>query len=111
MAYGSSQARGRTIAAAARSMSQPHQRQILSPLSEARDRTRILMDTKWVLNPLSHNGNSGSYFLIWLKMALKMERIFEPLLPTPHFSEAQGGTQLAQSGSAHPELTESRVEK
>ena len=31
--------------------------QILSPLSEARDRTHILMMTSWVLNPLSPNGN------------------------------------------------------
>ena len=38
--------------------------QILNPLSEARDRTCILMDTSWVLNLLSHNGNSthGSLF-------------------------------------------------
>ena len=31
---------------------------ILNPLSEARDRTRILMETNQVLNLLSHNGNS-----------------------------------------------------
>ena len=31
---------------------------ILNPLSEARDGAPILMDTSWVLNPLSHNGNS-----------------------------------------------------
>ena len=31
---------------------------ILNPPSEARDRTCILMDTTWVLNPLSHSGNS-----------------------------------------------------
>ena len=36
-------------------------------LSEVRDRTRILMDTSWVLNPLSHNGNSCFLFLnLWL---------------------------------------------
>ena len=29
----------------------------LNPLSEARDRTLILMDTCWVYNLLSHNGN------------------------------------------------------
>ena len=34
------------------------QRQILNALSEARDGTRILMDTSQVLNPLCHSGNS-----------------------------------------------------
>ena len=34
---------------------------ILNPLSEAGDWTRILMDTRWVLNLLSHNGNSWKY--------------------------------------------------
>ena len=34
--------------------------QILNPLSRARDRTCILFDTSWVLNPLSHNGNSSA---------------------------------------------------
>ena len=33
------------------------QRQILNPLSEAKDQTCILMDTSQVHNPLSHNGN------------------------------------------------------
>ena len=32
--------------------------QILNPLSEARDQTHILMDARWVHQPLSHNGNS-----------------------------------------------------
>ena len=31
---------------------------ILNPLNEAKDRTRIFMDTGWVLSPLSHTGNS-----------------------------------------------------
>ena len=34
------------------------QRQILNPLSEAGDRTGILMDTSQVLHLLSHDGNS-----------------------------------------------------
>ena len=34
-------------------------RQTLSPLSEARDGTRVLMDSSRVLNLLSHNGNSS----------------------------------------------------
>ena len=35
-----------------------HQCQILNPLSKAQDQTCILMDTSWVLNWLSHKGNS-----------------------------------------------------
>ena len=34
---------------------------ILNPLSQARDRTCILVDTSWFLNLLSHNGNSSIY--------------------------------------------------
>ena len=33
---------------------------ILNPLSKARDGTHILMDTSWICNLLSHNGNSES---------------------------------------------------
>ena len=35
--------------------------QILKALSEAWDRTLILMDTSQVLNPLNHNGNSSLF--------------------------------------------------
>ena len=40
---------------------------ILNPLSETRDQTHNLMDiswvdTSWVCNPLSHNGNSFSFY-------------------------------------------------
>ena len=38
--------------------------QIPNPLSEARDWTCTLMDTSWVCNPLSHDGNS-LFFLIF----------------------------------------------
>ena len=41
----------------------PHQ--ILNPLSKARDGTHFLMDTSWVLNPLSHKGNCGSFLLLF----------------------------------------------
>ena len=34
------------------------QLQIINPLIEARDWTCILLDTSWVLNQLSHNGNT-----------------------------------------------------
>ena len=37
------------------------QHQSLNPLREARDRTHILMNTSWVPNPLSHNGNSCTH--------------------------------------------------
>ena len=73
MAYGSSQARGCIRTAAAdlhhsHSKADPRhicdlhcrmgQRGILNLLNEARDQTRIHVDTGWVLNPLNHNGNS-----------------------------------------------------
>ena len=69
VAYRSSQARVE-IGAAAAGLCHSHsnvgskpplcnlQHQIVNLLSKARDGTRILMDTSWVLNPLSHNGNS-----------------------------------------------------
>ena len=40
---------------------------VLNPLSEARDRTSTLMDTSWVLNLLSHNGNSLLCHLMFTK--------------------------------------------
>ena len=39
------------------------QYQLLNPLSKARDQTCILMDTSWVLNPLSHHRNATILFL------------------------------------------------
>ena len=44
----------------------PKQCQIVNPLSEARDQICILMDTSWVLNPLSHKRNTPSPFTTWL---------------------------------------------
>ena len=49
------------------------QRWILNPLREARDRTRILMETSQVLNPFSHHGNSSQDFLI-------LERTYKAIL-------------------------------
>ena len=81
-AYGSSLARGPRAAAAAGQATATatpdlscicdlchslQQGQILNPLLEARDRTRILMDTSQVLNPLSHHRN---YYLIILLMLI-----------------------------------------
>ena len=37
---------------------QPQQCGILNPLSGTKDRIHILMDTNWVYNLLSHDGNS-----------------------------------------------------
>ena len=74
VAYRISQARGRIRAAAVSlrhshstwdlsCICEPHhsswQHQSLNPLSEARDRTHILMITGRVCNPLSQNGNSS----------------------------------------------------
>ena len=70
VAYGSSSARGRirvyTTATATQDPSHVcdllcslHQHRILNPLSKVTDRTHILMDITWVLNPMSHNGNSS----------------------------------------------------
>ena len=42
------------------------QHQILNSLSEARDRTCILMDTSQVLKALNHNGNSFVAILLLL---------------------------------------------
>lgn len=42
---------------------------------------------------------------------LKLEGVCEPFMLAPHVSETQRGNRLVQSGSAHPELTETRVLK
>ena len=70
-AYGSSQARGGVLLLAyttgttmpdQSSVCSLHhslwQHRILNPLKEPRGQTHILMDRSWVLNLLSHNGNS-----------------------------------------------------
>ena len=67
MAYGNSQVRGQIGAAvlATPNLGQVcdvshslQQRQILNPVSGARDPTHILMDNSGVLNPLTHHRNS-----------------------------------------------------
>ena len=77
-AYGRSKAKGQIRAAAASLQPQQYQIRVASatyitacsdsgsfnPLSKARDQTCILLDTSYILNPLSHNGNSqGICFL------------------------------------------------
>ena len=44
------------------------QHQILNPLREARDWSCALMDTSPVLNPLSHSGNSYSFYRKFFEM-------------------------------------------
>ena len=63
-AYGSSQVRGRIGVTAAGLPHSSWQRWMLSPLSEARDPTHILVDTSPVSNLLSHKGNSGYIYLL-----------------------------------------------
>ena len=49
---------------------QPQQCYILNPLSRARDRTLIVMDTSRVFNLMSHNGNSWlSFFKVLVKFS------------------------------------------
>ena len=69
------------------------QRQILNPRSEARDATRVLMATSWVLSLLSHNKNSlyrlifnGLYFLERFQCHRETERKVQrfPYILCPH---------------------------
>ena len=66
-ACASSQTRARVRAAAASLHHSSWKYRILTPLSEARGQTYILVDSSLVLNLLSHNGNSKMLlFLIFL---------------------------------------------
>ena len=47
------------------------QHQILNPLSEARDRTHILVGTSRVFNPLIHSRNSLPDFFFFFNASLK----------------------------------------
>ena len=51
------------------------QRWILKPLSEARDRIPVLMDTSWILNSLSHSRNSYFCFLTFVRTKIEKENI------------------------------------
>ena len=54
---------------------------ILNPPSRGRDRTRMLMDTSWVLNLLSHNRNSCHPF--FKQKSLWAESLWNPLNWSP----------------------------
>ena len=94
-AYGRSRARGQIRAAAAHlchshsnTGSEPHLQPIpqltampiLNPLNEARDPTHILMDISWVLNLLSHNGNSSLswYRKRWVSFPFDLRTWYSP---------------------------------
>ena len=94
-AYGCSQARGQIRAAIAslhhshsNTRSEPHlqrassqQHQMLNPLSKARVRSWILMDTSWILNSMSHNGNSTKKFFFQLTGKNRENTITELCVP------------------------------
>ena len=55
----------------------PQPRQILSPLSKARDLTHILIDTGWVHNPQSHKGTSETRLILTLNcVVVTFSRVF-----------------------------------
>ena len=47
------------------------QHRILNPLSEARDRILILMDTGGILNLLSHNKTALAIVFLWIEAELQ----------------------------------------
>ena len=105
-AHGGSQARGPTGAAAAslhHSHARSEPRSVTyntaahgNGVSEARDRTRILMDTSRVLNPLSHNGNSLHVFFAPTWTHRRSVNSCSPACPGP--SSEDGPTQDARLG-------------
>ena len=60
---------------------QPQQLWILNQLSEARDRTYILMDTSQACNPVSHNGNPKTHILDGSKMSHPQGIFPDPSFP------------------------------
>ena len=62
-------------------------------LSEARYRTDILIDISWVLNPLSHSGNSKSAGLI-LQMQSSLLSSWKFNFDSGHFSQGQGNCDI-----------------
>ena len=87
MAYGSSQAKDRIKAAAASLYHSLQQHRILNPLIEAKDWTPILIltDTTWVLNLLTHSGDSliRGLILLWLSFCswvLLISRASDPMV-------------------------------
>ena len=54
------------------------QHQMLDPMSEARDQTRILRDISRVPNPLSHNRNSLIFFFFLVYLRLHLQHVEVP---------------------------------
>ena len=69
------------------------QRQVLNPLSEARDQTCILMDISRVLNFLSHSGNSR-FILIWNNLSCLLVCLMTFMFLTDLFKKRSGGQDL-----------------
>ena len=62
---------------------------MLNPLSETRDRTRMLVDTSWVLNPLSHKRNSLDFSFQRSLLAFVWQMLWKGA------KDGKGGDQLA----------------
>jgi len=91
------------------------QRWILNPLSEAREGKCVPMDTSWIPNPMSHNGNSKRPFLgravsclhspVLFKISCISSSMDLPLdnrLPKNHFEK--GFTSVFLFVEIHPRL-------
>ena len=85
MAYGGSQARGLIVAVAAGPCHSSWQRQLLNPLSEARDRTRNLMVPNWIhfccLAETLNSDTGPLSFDAWTHALLLKRPSCLPLLP------------------------------
>ena len=80
------------------------QHQILNPLSETRDQTCILMDTSWVLNPLSHNGNSLRHLTLLCIQLMKLSQ-------RPRSDLGWEGFQARRRGQGIRAANESRTKR
>ena len=103
-AYGCSQARGQIGAAAAGLHHSSWQHWILNPLSEVRDRIRILMDSSWVY---SHWATMGT--LLFLNFLIKTKGHIWMILLTWNIQNRQIQRDRKQAGGCQG-LEERRME-